>query len=73
MQTRVSLIYFVNVCSHKSRTLVQFSQTGAHFIQNHELNPIKLTNVKKYLDLGVWDGNIIYSMMSIPCKNNRIE
>ena len=33
---------------------LQFSQTGPHFLQNHNMNPIKLWNFKKFHDLGVW-------------------
>ena len=34
---------------------LQFSQTRSHFLKNHEMNPIKSWNLKKLLDLGVWD------------------
>ena len=33
---------------------LQFSQTGPHFLQNHGMNPIKLWNLKKCLDLRAW-------------------
>ena len=32
---------------------LQFSQTGAHFIQNDKMNPVKSSNLKKYLKPGV--------------------
>ena len=34
---------------------LQFSQTGPRFLKNHKINPIKLWNLKKCLDLGAWD------------------
>ena len=34
---------------------LQFSQTRPHFLNNHNMNPIKSLNFEKYLDLGVWD------------------
>ena len=34
-----------DVSSHKSRTLVV--QTEPHFLKNHEMNTIKLSNLKK--------------------------
>ena len=33
---------------------LQFSQTGLHFLQNHNMNPMKLWNFKKFHELGVW-------------------
>ena len=33
---------------------LKFSQTGPHFCKNHEINPIKLWNLKEWLDLGAW-------------------
>ena len=33
---------------------LQFSQTRPHFLKNHEMNPIKLWNLKKFIDLEVW-------------------
>ena len=36
------------------RTQLQFSQTGPHFLKDHEMNPRKLWNLKKYIDLRVW-------------------
>ena len=40
-----------NICPEPS---LQFSQKISHFIHNHKLNPIKLWNVKQYLNLVVW-------------------
>ena len=34
---------------------LQFSQTGPRFLKNHKINPIKLWNLKKCLELGAWD------------------
>ena len=44
-----------HVSSHKFRTLAQISQAGPHFLKSHEMNSIKLLNLKKFLDLGTWD------------------
>ena len=33
---------------------LQFSQTRPHFLQNHEENPVKIWNLKKFIDLGAW-------------------
>ena len=33
---------------------LQFSQLRPHFLQNHEENPVKLWNLKKFIDLGAW-------------------
>ena len=43
--------------SKKFITLVswlQFSQTEHHFLQNHEMNSVKLWNLKKFYSFGVW-------------------
>ena len=33
---------------------LQFSQTRPHFLKNHEKNPLKLCNLKKFIDFGAW-------------------
>ena len=33
---------------------LQFSQTRPYFLQNHEENPVKIWNLKKFIDLGAW-------------------
>ena len=33
---------------------LQISQTRHHFLQNHEMKPIKSRNLKEYFDLRVW-------------------
>ena len=35
-------------------TQLYVSQTGPHFFQNYNMNPIKCWNLKKFLDLGFW-------------------
>ena len=51
------------ISSHKSETLTPISQTGPHFLQNHNMNPIKSPNFKKYLDLGVWGLETIFDSL----------
>ena len=33
---------------------LQFSQTRPHFLNNYEINVIKLRNLKKFIALGTW-------------------
>ena len=33
---------------------LKFSQTAPHFLQNHKMNPTKLSYLKKVLGFGVW-------------------
>ena len=35
-------------------TQLYFWQTGPHFFQNYNMNPIKFWNLKKFLNLGFW-------------------
>ena len=39
--------------SHKSRTSFNFHKE-THFVQSHKLNPTKLSNLRKHLNVGLW-------------------
>ena len=47
----IFLSYFV-LCWHIVKNYI--SQTRPHFIQNHKLNPVTLSSLKKYLGLEFW-------------------
>ena len=51
--------------NHKPRNQLQFSETGPHFIQNYKLNPIKSSNQKKNIDIGVWAQEIRFGPVGL--------
>ena len=42
---------------------LQFSQTRPHFLKNHEMNPIKLWNLKKFIDVWAWGLESIFESL----------
>ena len=44
---------------------LQFSQTGPHFLWNHEMNRIKLWNLTTFFDLGVWGLEITFKLLGL--------
>ena len=42
---------------------LQFSQTRPHFLKNHEMNPIKLWNIKKLIDLAAWSLETTFGLL----------
>ena len=51
----------------------QFSQTGLHFLTNHKMNPMKLWNLKKYLDLEVWGLETTFVPLGIKRLNEAVR
>ena len=52
-----------DVSNHKSRAVASIFTKGPHFLQNHNMNPIRLWNFKKFHDSRVWRLETIFGLL----------